>query len=994
VGFVARDDEFAILQELLADCLRSRSRVAVISGGVATGKTTLLRAFGERAKDSGFIFLSAVASATEGNVALGMLEQLFCSPDLPGPSTVNAAQWLDVSASVSPVYEVAPGANTGQIAPPAFRGLREVVRELAEHQPVVIGIDDMHYADETSLRCLLYLLRRLRAAPVLIVLTECPRPRAEKAPLLNEFLRMPHCRQIKLEPLSTAGVSALLAKELPERSGGEGDHHIAQRLAPAFHAASAGHPALVHALIDDYLSAPEPADGELLAGAAFGQAVLDFLYRHEPPVMEVAQAIAILPEAAPLKLLGRLTDIDVGSAAQAVNTLTNAGILASGNFRHHALRTAVVDGIPPDRRRALHGRAANLLYSEGAPPEKVAVHIVATGDNAAPWVIPVLQEAAERALAADDLSTGISYLRTAYQLCEDKSRRLAISSALADAEWRVDPAAALRHLPEFNTAAHEGLLDVRDAATPVTSLLWHGRVPEALGIIDELAQKQQGTADQLAATSVDLDTPRLWLSYLYPEWSKDVTAPEKARASHDPAPLVIDPARHEATVLLGDLLNGDEDEALVLAEAILERSHLDHKTLAPLTIALAALTYNDRLGRAATWCDAFLDEAESRRSPTWRALFMAVRSMIYFRQGALVAAEKYADAAMQLIPPKSWGVAIGLPLASQVLARTSLGKVQHAAEDLGNITVPEAMFQTPMGLHYLYARGQHYLAAHHFHAALHDFCACGQLADSWGSDPLTVEPWRVGAAEAHLMLGDTRQARHLVDEQLALADPGQARTRGISLRIRAATDDLQSRGSLLRESVELLQSCGDRLELSRAFADLGDTYRRLGENEWARAMSRKAHILAGQCKADTEEEVSAKGGDNATLSDSDGDRTRGGLVIQLSDAERRVAALAADGYTNREISRKLFITVSTVEQHLTKIYRKLNVKRFDLQSALRRQDAQSAIGGENGSTGTPPALPPKSRSGRRRVFDVGNRRHHATNPARLGDRLRLKQTQG
>ena len=49
----------------------------------------------------------------------------------------------------------------------------------------------------------------------------------------------------------------------------------------------------------------------------------------------------------------------------------------------------------------------------------------------------------------------------------------------------------------------------------------------------------------------------------------------------------------------------------------------------------------------------------------------------------------------------------------------------------------------------------------------------------------------------------------------------------------------------------------------------------------------------------------------------------------LSDAEQRVAALAADGYSNREISGKLFITVSTVEQHLTRIYRKLNVSRRD-----------------------------------------------------------------
>jgi DNA-binding CsgD family transcriptional regulator len=58
-------------------------------------------------------------------------------------------------------------------------------------------------------------------------------------------------------------------------------------------------------------------------------------------------------------------------------------------------------------------------------------------------------------------------------------------------------------------------------------------------------------------------------------------------------------------------------------------------------------------------------------------------------------------------------------------------------------------------------------------------------------------------------------------------------------------------------------------------------------------------------------------------------------VATLSDAERRVAALAANGYSNREIAKKLFITVSTVEQHLTHTYRKLKVtRRTDLPANL------------------------------------------------------------
>ncbi|MEY9968292.1 DNA-binding NarL/FixJ family response regulator, partial [Streptacidiphilus sp. MAP12-16] len=69
--------------------------------------------------------------------------------------------------------------------------------------------------------------------------------------------------------------------------------------------------------------------------------------------------------------------------------------------------------------------------------------------------------------------------------------------------------------------------------------------------------------------------------------------------------------------------------------------------------------------------------------------------------------------------------------------------------------------------------------------------------------------------------------------------------------------------------------------------------------------------------------------------------TTPGFTNGLSSAERRVASLAALGHTNREIARDLFITVSTVEQHLTRVYRKLNVtRRSDLPGAVLGDDRQ------------------------------------------------------
>jgi DNA-binding CsgD family transcriptional regulator len=132
----------------------------------------------------------------------------------------------------------------------------------------------------------------------------------------------------------------------------------------------------------------------------------------------------------------------------------------------------------------------------------------------------------------------------------------------------------------------------------------------------------------------------------------------------------------------------------------------------------------------------------------------------------------------------------------------------------------------------------------------------------------------------------------------------------------------------------MLQQSHDRLELARALADLGDTYHAQGDRTRARIMVRRAHHLAKQCGAgaildtlpldvnlDGNEEEPGTGYDVA--------------ASELTDAERRVASLAAQGQTNREIAARLYITVSTVEQHLTRVYKKLNVsRRSDLPPGL------------------------------------------------------------
>jgi hypothetical protein len=302
--------------------------------------------------------------------------------------------------------------------------------------------------------------------------------------------------------------------------------------------------------------------------------------------------------------------------------------------------------------------------------------------------------------------------------------------------------------------------------------------------------------------------------------------------------------------------------------------------------------------------------------------------MVSLRQGDVLMAERHARSALGLLPAESWGIAVGLPLSAAVMSAAARGDVEQAEALLG-LPVPDEMFHTPCGLHYIYARGWYYLSMGRPQAALCEFELCGRLMAEWGIFFPTFALWRLGAARAHLLLDDPGRAARLVEEQLALTPSGHHRTRGHALRFLAAArgGDL----ALLDESARLLENSGDRLGLAWTMAALSDERQRLGESGEAKMLAFRAHVLAQQCGAEIRRAA------DATEEEEAGGAT---VLGELSDAQRRVAALAAAGYSNREISAKLHITVSTVEQHLTRVYRKLRVERGGLRWVFEGEDEE------------------------------------------------------
>jgi DNA-binding CsgD family transcriptional regulator len=270
-------------------------------------------------------------------------------------------------------------------------------------------------------------------------------------------------------------------------------------------------------------------------------------------------------------------------------------------------------------------------------------------------------------------------------------------------------------------------------------------------------------------------------------------------------------------------------------------------------------------------------------------------------------------------------------MASMLLSSVAMGK-HEAAEKYLDTPVPEAMFQTPCVLPYLQARGRFYLATNRPQAAVAEFQTCGELMTRWGFDLPGFVPWRTDMAQAHLAMGNSDDAKSLAAKQLARIAPGQLRTRGITLRTLALALDIEQRVETLSEAVELLEKSGDRLELAYALADLGDAYRVAGREHRAGAMGQRARLLGAECGA---AHIGTKRSPRIVEAKGQGENQERVSLTSLSEAERRVATLAANGYTNRQIAIRLHVTMSTVEQHLTRVYRKLNIsRRTDLPLTL------------------------------------------------------------
>ncbi|MER5494297.1 LuxR family transcriptional regulator [Streptomyces sp. NPDC002490] len=856
MNLAERDAHLQLLDRLYVRCTNDRGSVVLVGGPVGAGKTALLSAFAERAVAHGALFLSVTASASERHHHLGLAEQLVNTLRTAGmPTDPFADDAADGTAAAE------RPAAAGPVPVPLLQRLSRAVCAFAERRPLVVGVDDVHFADAASLEVLGYLVRRIDSSAVLMVMNECTGHDRTLVALHAEILHLAHCHTARLARLTADGV----AEQLRERLGATPSDQEAE----LWTRVSGGNPLLLHALVDDRTTSGT-APGEPQPGEAYRYAVVRCLHRCAPGARGAARALAVLGDSAAPALVGELVGRDGILVGASIAGLHAAGLLAANRFRHEQARLAVLADVPAAELRALHGRAAELLHEEGAPAVAVGSQLMAAHDSVrTPWRVEILRQAAEEAMLAGDVVAAVGYLRHATGVCPDRTREAQVIAELADAQWHIDPAKATRHLDQLVRLVRYGMLTGAEALVPVKHLIWWGEFTRADALLKQIEAHEERNPSAVSTapgcTGVQLVRSALALCVPDPSDRHGASCGPPDGAATGVGPLAV---RTFLDLSTGGTGEGEEAQGV---DQVLRGTRAG-SPLAAVLLALTLLIQTDRSDDAVSWSDRLLEQRWIERVPMRRAMLETVRSAAALRRGEAVKAGASARTVLRLVAPASWGVAVGLPLALAVRSGTETGAYDTVVPLL-NTPVPPGMFETPFALPYLQALGRYHLAVGRPHTALTHFRSCGELMTKWRIDVPHLVDWRNDAATAMVAMGRVQEARSLMEEQYLRRGAG-----------RPADHVRESAGGGATVPAAVPQHRGDPPGLPAAphHPDTGDA------------------------------------------------------PSELTEAERRVAALAAGGCTNREIAGRLFITMSTVEQHLTKIYRKLRVRgRNDLPSALR-----------------------------------------------------------
>jgi len=634
----------------------------------------------------------------------------------------------------------------------------------------------------------------------------------------------------------------------------------------------------------------------------------------------------------PYKSLGEL---DAAAAAAATDALVEADLIERElplAFVHPVVRAAVYGGLAPAERGRDHARAAQVLAERGAADEQVAAQLLQTSPGGDGSAVGTLRKAAAQARAQGAGDNAVAYLRRALAEPPPAEQRAAVLHELGSAERLTLEPAASEHLRKALALTDDPRERAWIALELGRMLFWgEGGGKEAIDVfekaIGELAEDDSDLRQRLEAglLTIALEEPALY--------ARVVERLERLRARPPDSTL-------GGRILLAALAYHDARAGASLASCVARAERAlaggplyGHEAGMGWCHVGFVLAFSDRFDDARRVYDAALGDARSRGSVFAFALAYHLRGGAAYLRGSLADAE--ADLRLAIEACESHGLAAGLPTPYAFLADVLVerGEQRAAAEALGRIASGEELPQTVHLLSFRNSRARLWILQGRTQEGLGELLALGRRYEAVGGRNPAMHAWRSQAALALLELGEREEASRLAAEEVELARQwGAPRALGKALRTAGLIEGGKTGLALLREAVDVLEGSPAALERACALTELGAALRRANRRRDARDPLRRGLELAHSCGA----KPLAEHAHTELL--ATGARPRR-LVLTgveaLTPSERRVAAMAADGMTNRDIAQALFVTPSTVEVHLSSVYRKLKISaRSQLPDAL------------------------------------------------------------
>jgi DNA-binding CsgD family transcriptional regulator len=886
-------------------------------GTPGIGKSSLIAAIRALASESRTQVRSAAGRLRERQLPFGVVVQLLESR-VDGADPDGAGHWLaELTHSEASLKQL--------------HSLYHFYVQLASGSPLLLVVDDADLVDQPSLAFLLYLTERLAELPVAVILAAgTVSQRAPKE--LHDIARHPLTKRWRLEPLSRSGTARWLGKTwLPG---------TVDELAEEIHHESNGNPFLV----DSLATALVARDGELydtdvheLAPRQIADWAIAQAAELDSRAPDLLAAVAVMGEDCELRHAAVLAGIDAETAADLVDALCDIGLLAVGtrvSFVHRVVGGAIAAAIAPGARGVSNLRAARVLAAEDASPERVAKHLLQATRTKSGWVFDALRTAAQVALARAAPSDAVRYLRRSLEEPPPADKRVQVVVELGRAEAMAgEPRAAarLRHAAEH---LKQGPEQPSAALAAGRTLLALGRLQQALAVFERGLANTADADPHVVARLRAGQATAVWMIEL-PHGDRR-HSPDPSTAGGDTPGGRVLAALHaiEAAIRAAPCL-----EVKALAErALAHGALLEDETADGISYYLAAgaLAYAEDLKGAEAALTAAVDNARARGSVLGLGNASHTRAGVILLRGRLVDA---AAEARRALAAERGGWRFGLAGARVVLATTLMerGDLDGAWRQLD--AAERAAGQVdPFGLSLLLARGRLRLLRGEAREGLEDFLACGRLADEAAATNPAVVPWRTHAGLALAALGDSSEAQRLVDAELTLAKafgaPGPV---GRALWAMASVCEPKRGREALEAAVETLQYSEAILDRTRALIDFGAALRRSGRRSAARKPLMEGLELADRCGAAV---LAERALSEMRLVGARPRRTALHGLEALTAREHEVAALAAEGLSNRKIAERLVVTMKTVEWHLSHCYSKLGVRsRRELRESLTRSDS-------------------------------------------------------